>query len=54
MNQMTKDPTRPTSKTLLDLMFTNKPEQVTRTYNLLTGLPDDDLTLIVKKLTKKY
>ena len=53
--QMVKDPTRitRTSKTLIDLIFTNKPERITRTFNLITGLSDHNMTLVVRKLTKQ-
>ena len=53
--QMVKRPTRITrmSKTMIDLIVTNKPERVTRTYNLLTGLSDHNMTLIVRKLTNQ-
>lgn len=53
--QMVKGPTRITrmSKTMIDLMVTNRPERVTKTYNLLTGLSDHNMTLIVRKLTKQ-
>ncbi len=52
---MVKGPTRITltSKTMIDLIVTNRPERVTRTYNLLTGLSDHNMTLIVRKLTKR-
>lgn len=53
--QMVKGPTRITrmSKTMIDLMVTNRAERVTKTYNLLTGLSDHNMTLIVRKLTKQ-
>ncbi len=52
---MVKGPTRitRTSKTMIDLIITNRSERVTRTYNLLTGLSDHNMTLIVRKLTKR-
>ncbi len=55
LHQMITSPTRitHTSKTLIDLTFTNKPERVTNIYNLLTGLSDYNLTLIVRKLSKQ-
>lgn len=53
--QMIKGPTRITrqTKTLIDMAFTNRPERITRTYNLITGLSDHNMTLTVRKLTKK-
>ena len=53
--QMIKGPTRLTkvSKTLIDLVFTNRIEGVTKTYNLITGLSDHNMVLIVRKRTKK-
>lgn len=56
MTQMISKPTRLTraSKTLLDLIFTNKPDRITKTYNLITGLSDHNLTLAARKLTKSY
>ncbi len=52
---MITSPTRitQTSKTMIDLIFTNKPERVIKMYNLLTGLSDHNLTLIVRKLMKQ-
>ena len=52
---MIKGPTRLTkvSKTLIDLVFTNRIEGVTKTYNLITGLSDHNMVLIVRKQTKK-
>lgn len=54
MTQMINSPTRITqsSRTLLDLIFTNKPDRITKTYNLLTGLSDHNMTLITRKLSK--
>lgn len=54
MTQMISKPTRITksSQTLLDLIFTNKPDRITKTYNLITGLSDHNLTLAARKLTK--
>ena len=54
-NQLIKGPTRITkhSKTLIDMAFANRPERITKTYNLITGLSDHNMTLTVRKLTKK-
>lgn len=53
--QLIDKPTRVTrsSKTLIDLILTNRPERITKTYNLITGLSDHNMTLIVRKLGKK-
>lgn len=53
--QLIAKPTRITRhcETLIDLIFTNRPERITKTYNLITGLSDHNMTLIVRKLTKK-
>jgi len=53
--QMINTPTRITrhSATLIDLIFVNRPERITKTYNLITGLTDHNMTLVVRKLTKK-
>lgn len=53
--QLIESPTRITrsSKTLLDLIFTNKTERISKTYNLVTGLSDHNLTLVIRKLSKK-
>lgn len=54
-SQQIKNPTRITknSQTLIDLIFTNKPDRIIKTYNLVTGLSDHNLTLAARKLTKK-
>ncbi len=53
--QLVDKPTRITRKsgTLIDLIFTNRPERAVKTYNLITGLSDHNMILIVRKLTKK-
>ena len=53
MIQMINKPTRITSssQTLLDLIFTNKPVRIIKTYNLITGLSDHILTLAARKPT---
>lgn len=35
------------------MVFTNKIDQITKTYNLLTGLSDHNMISTVRKLTKK-
>lgn len=54
LNQLIKGPTRiaKSSKTQLDLIFANKPERIIKSYNLVTGLSDHNLTLVARKLTK--
>lgn len=54
LTQIIKNPTRITNftKTLLDLIFTNKSDRVNKTYNLITGLSDHNLTLVSRKLSK--
>ena len=54
LEQLVKGPTRiaKCSSTQIDLIFTNKPERITKSYNLITGLSDHNLTLCVRKLTK--
>ena len=41
-----------TSQTLIDLVFTNKADRITKIYNLITGLSDHNLTLVARKLSK--
>lgn len=52
--QMIKGPTRitPKSKTQIDLVFSNKPERITKSFNFVTGLSDHNLTLVSRKLSK--
>jgi len=54
MMQIIHKPTRITksSQTLLDLIFTNKPDRIRKIYNLITGLSDHNLTLVSRKLSK--
>lgn len=55
LQQMVKGPTRitRTSKTMINLIVTNRPQRIIRTYNLLTGLSDHNMTMVVRKLTKQ-
>ncbi len=41
------------SKTRIDLLFTNRPERVTNTYNLLTRLSDHHVILFTRKLSRQ-
>ena len=52
LSQLINSPTRISkfSNTTTDLIFTNKPERITKTYNLLTGLSDHNLILLIRKL----
>jgi len=54
LEQLIKGSTRITkrSSTQLDLFFSNKPERIIKSYNLITGLSDHNLTLVARKLTK--
>ncbi|XP_034043076.1 uncharacterized protein LOC117525349 [Thalassophryne amazonica] len=54
LDQLIKGVTRIAKKssTQLDLIFTNKPERITKSYNLITGLSDHNLTLVARNLTK--
>ena len=56
MTQMIKGPTRitNTSKTTIDLIFTNKPDRITKTFNLLSGLSDHNFILCSRKISRKY
>ncbi len=55
LSQLIQGPTRITnsSQTQTDLIFTNRPQRVTTSHNLLTGLSDHNITLLVRKLTRK-
>ncbi len=52
--QLIEGPTRLTalSETCIDLVFTNKPERVQKSFNLVTGLSDHNLILFSRKLSK--
>lgn len=53
--QMIETPTRITrnTQTLIDVIFANKPDRIIKKYNLVNGLPDHNMILIARKLTKK-
>ena len=55
LSQLIQGPTRitNTSQTQIDLIFSNRPERVTTSHNMLTGLSDHNITLLVRKLTRK-
>lgn len=54
LTQLVKGPTRitSTSSTQIDLVFSNKPERVIQSFNMVTGLSDHNLIIIARKLTK--
>jgi len=53
-HQFVKGPTRltKTSQTAIDLAFSNKPDRVLKTYNLVCGLSDHNMILISRKLSR--
>lgn len=55
LTQIVQGPTRITnsSETQIDLIFTNRPERITKSHNLLTGLSDHNTILLTRKLCKK-
>lgn len=52
---MIEQPTRITnhSATRIDLLFSNKVERITKTYNFLTGLSDHNIIFFSRKLSKQ-
>lgn len=56
MVQLIDKPTRitNTSKTRIDLLFTNKTERILKTYHFLTGLSDHNAIFFTRKLTKAH
>jgi len=52
LTQVVRGPTRITNstKTQIDLIFSNRPERIVKLFNMLTGLSDQ---LFIGKLTKK-
>lgn len=52
VTQLIEGPTRITtsSQTQIDLIFSNRPERVVKSFNFITGLSDHNLT---RKLSKK-
>lgn len=52
--QLINGPTRITksSKTQIDLVFSNKPERIIKSFNFITGISDHNLVLIARKLNK--
>ncbi|OON91327.1 MAG: hypothetical protein ATN33_01430 [Epulopiscium sp. Nele67-Bin001] len=54
--QIIKGPTRitNTSNTTIDLIFTNRPERISKTFNLLSGLSDHNFILCTRKIKRKH
>jgi len=55
MDQVINGATRITNSTStqIDLAFTNRPERILKSYNMLTGLSDHNLIMVNRKLNKK-
>lgn len=55
MAQVINGATRITNSTStqIDLAFTNRPERILKSYNMLTGLSDHNLIMVTRKLNKK-
>ena len=56
LTQIIKGPTRitNTSHTTIDLIFTNKPERISKTFNLLSGLSDHNFILYLRKIKRTH
>jgi len=54
LTQLIEQPTRITnrSETKIDLLFTNRPERISKTLNLMTGMSDHNIILCARKLKK--
>ncbi len=54
LSQLVQEPTRiiKSSKTRIDLIFTNKAERINKTFNYLTGISDHNIIFFSRKLTK--
>lgn len=55
LEQLIEKPTRITnnSQTRIDLLFSNKPNRIIKTFNFFTGLSDHKMILFSRKLSKK-
>uniref|UniRef100_A0A3B1IW78 Reverse transcriptase domain-containing protein n=1 Tax=Astyanax mexicanus TaxID=7994 RepID=A0A3B1IW78_ASTMX len=55
MTQVINGPTRITNSTStqIDLAFTNMPERILKSYNMLTGMSDHNLIMVTRKLNKR-
>jgi len=51
--QLVKGPTRITNstRTQIDLIFSNRPDRISKSFNMITGLSDHNMVLISRKLT---
>ena len=56
LTQIIKGPTRitNTSHTTIDLIFTNKPERISKAFNLLSGLSDHYFILYLRKIKRTH
>lgn len=55
LEQLIEKPTRITnnSQTRIDLLFSNKPNRIIKTFIFFTGLSDHNMVLFSRKLSKK-
>lgn len=55
LKQLINGPTRVTNstRTQIDLIFSNRPKRIVKSFNMLTGLSDHNMILIARKLTNK-
>ncbi len=55
LSQLIEQPARVTShsRTRIDLLFSNRAERITKTYNFLTGMSDHNIMFFSRKLSKK-
>lgn len=42
------------SKTTIDLIFTNKPDRISKTFNFLSGLSDHNFNLCSRKIKRQH
>ena len=54
MTKFNSQQTHQDNQTLTDIAVTNKPERITRIYNLVISLSGHNMILTVRKLTKKW
>lgn len=55
LSQLIKGPTRITqsTRTQIDFVLSNRPERISKSFNMITGLSDHNLSLVTRKLTRK-
>lgn len=55
LSQLIKGPTRITqsTRTQIDFVLSNRPERISQSFNMITGLSDHNLSLVTRKLTRK-